>query len=399
MTDSGHDRRQREIDRPLGLEGRPRKSGLGLPRGVLGAAAALILVGLPAGWIALSSDPFREVQPEISAIPEPATNQPTTAREPETMPVAAAKGEGPAVIKVPPDDAGKAASGTKASESGSVIIIRDPSELKQDGRTAHLPDRALIEQSEHGPLPVTGPDGRRPFDVYAGSWSGTRGARVAIVIGGLGLSQTGTQEAIQKLPGGVTLAFSPQGNSLNRWMQEGRRKAHEVLLQLPLEPFDYPRVNPGRNTLTVDAQPEQNLSKLYWTLGRTTNYVGVMNYMGARFMSDANAMQPVMADLAARGLMFLDDGTYARSLAPSMAKGGKMPFATADTIIDQVQDRAAIVKKLDELEATARASGSAIGIGSAFDVTVAAVAAWVAEARKRGVEIVPVSALATDPRM
>ena len=106
-----------------------------------------------------------------------------------------------------------------------------------------------------------------------------------------------------------------------------------------------------------------------------------------------------MADLAARGLMFLDDGTYARSLAPSMAKGGKMPFATADTIIDQVQDRAAIVKKLDELEATARASGSAIGIGSAFDVTVAAVAAWVAEARKRGVEIVPVSALATDPRM
>ena len=80
-------------------------------------------------------------------------------------------------------------------------------------RVAHLPDRALIEESETGPLPIRAADGRRPFDVYARPWSGARGARVAIVIGGLAVSQTGTQEAIEKLPAEVTLAFAPQGNA------------------------------------------------------------------------------------------------------------------------------------------------------------------------------------------
>src|SRR5690606_25577367 len=113
-------------------------------------------------------------------------------------------------------------------------------------RTAHLPDRALIEDSEIGPLPTRGEDGRRPFDAYARPWSGARGARVAIVIGGLGVSQSGTQRAIEQLPPEVTLAFASGGNSLDRWMQAARREGHEVLMQVPLEPFDYPQVDPGR---------------------------------------------------------------------------------------------------------------------------------------------------------
>ena len=74
-----------------------------------------------------------------------------------------------------------------------------------------------------------------------------------------------------------------------------------------------------------------------------------------------------------------------------------VPVATGDTIIDEVRERGAILKKLDQLEATARAKGFAIGTGSAFDQTVEAVTSWVNEAKKRGIEIVPVSAVATDP--
>ena len=235
------------------------------------------------------------------------------------------------------------------------------------------------------------------MDVYARPWSGARGARVAIVIGGLAVSQTGTQEAIEKLPAEVTLAFAPQGNSIGRWMQAARRKGHEILVQAPLEPFDYPNVDPGRNTLTVAASPEENLENLRWTLSRTTNYTGVMNYMGARFVADTNAMAPVMAELGKRGLLYLDDGSTARSVAADLALKDRVPFASGDAIIDAERDRGAILKKLDQLEATARAKGFALGTGSAFDVTVDAVTSWVAEAKKRGIEIVPVSAVAVDP--
>ncbi|MGB5802246.1 MAG: divergent polysaccharide deacetylase family protein, partial [Mesorhizobium sp.] len=224
-----------------------------------------------------------------------------------------------------------------------------------------------------------------------------RGARVAIVIGGLAVSQTGTQAAIAKLPAEVTLAFASQGNSIGRWMQQARNKGHEIVMQVPMEPFDYPNVNPGRSTLTVEAGAQENLKNLRWVLSRTTNYTTVMNYMGARFSADRAAMEPFMAELGKRGIGYLDDGSSARSLAPELAEQDRVPLAVADTAIDGEQDRGAILKKLDQLEATARAKGFAIGVGSAFDVTVDAVTAWVAEAKKRGIEIVPVSAVASDP--
>jgi hypothetical protein len=180
-------------------------------------------------------------------------------------------------------------------------------------------------------------------------------------------------------------------------MQAARQKGHEILMQVPLEPFDYPSVDPGRNTLTTDASPEENLDKLHWALSRTTNYTGVMNFMGARFAADGAAMQPVLADLGKRGLLYLDDGSNARSTAPEVSLSNGVAFAAGDGQIDGSRERGAILGKLDELERIARAKGYAIGTGSAFAETVDAVANWVQEARKRGIEIVPVSALVNDP--
>ena len=122
-----------------------------------------------------------------------------------------------------------------------------------------------------------------------------------------------------------------------------------------------------------------------------------MNYMGARFTADSAAMEPFMAELGKRGLGYLDDGSSARSTAPELALKEGVPLAVADTAIDSVQDRGEILKKLDQLEATARAKGFAVGTGSAFDATVDAVSSWIEEARKRGIEIVPISAVASDP--
>jgi uncharacterized protein len=382
----------KDIERPLGQAGRPMDgpSRFAIPGRTLGVALVATGMIVVSSAIAFRDKPFRDPDltaistPKITGEPAPPTEVAAVAAEAQKAPPV----DSPSIIHVNPDDYGK---------GNGVIVIHDPSAIGQDLRVAHLPDRALIENSDMGPLPVRSADGRRPVDVYARPWSGTRGARVAIVIGGLGLSQTGTQEAIEKLPSEVTLAFAPQGNSIGRWMQSGRQKGHEILMQAPLEPFDYPNVNPGRNTLTVDATAAENLESLHWTLSRTTNYTGIMNYMGARFVADPAAMGPVMADLGKRGLLYLDDGSTARSVAPELALKNGVPFAAGDVIIDADRDRGAILKKLDQLEATARAKGFALGTGSAFDITVDAVTSWVAEAKKRGIEIVPVSAVTIDP--
>ena len=382
----------KDIDKPLGLDGRERKrQRFSLRRGQIIAGLCVVAIVAASAAIALRDTPFRNPPQIVVSTPttQEATNQ-AVDDSAATYPRRSDNPGGPSIIHVtPPAQADE--------DGGGVIIIRDPSSLGQDLRVAHLPDRALIEETATGLLPMRAADGRRPFDVYARPWSGARGAKVAIVIGGLGVSQTGTQSTLATLPPEVTLAFASGGNSLDRWMQTARRQGHEIIMQVPLEPFDYPVVDPGRNTLTVGAAPEENRDRLHHSLSRITNYTGVMNYMGARFVTDQAAMTPFIAELGARGLMYLDDGSSAKSLAPEMAARQRVPFAAADLAIDSERDRGAILKRLDDAERTARAQGQAIAIGSAFDVTVDAVAQWVKEARQRGIEIVPVSALARDP--
>jgi polysaccharide deacetylase 2 family uncharacterized protein YibQ len=149
---------------------------------------------------------------------------------------------------------------------------------------------------------------------------------VVIVVGGLGLSQTGTQYAIKTLPEEITLAFAANGNSLQRWMQEARRQGHEILLQVPFEPYDYPANDPGAGTLTVEAGADANLADLHTAMSRITNYTGITNFMGGRFLADPDALEPVMRDLAERGIMFLDDGTSAQSLTDRLPKHLEYPL-------------------------------------------------------------------------
>nr|WP_304363703.1 divergent polysaccharide deacetylase family protein [Jiella sp. LLJ827] len=310
----------------------------------------------------------------------------TTAASPHVETRAPAKAPAPTIIT----------PGTMSS--GPVTFrVEEPVSFRQSPMVAHLPESDLIEETEYGPLPVRAADGRRPFDVYAGAWSGRPATRVAIVVGGMGISQTSSMEAVERLPAGVTLGFSPQGNSLSRWMEAARRGGHELLLQVPLEPTGYPSVDPGENTVTVAEAAAGDFSKLYASLSAITNYVGVMNYMGGRFTGDAAAMERLIAELSQRGLMYLDDGSSARSVANDAATLGGVPGAKADVMLDMNRDAASIASALDTLEKVARAQGSAIGVASAFDQSIESIAAWIPEAERRGIEIVPVSAVAYDP--
>lgn len=332
----------------------------------------------------------------------------TTAQKPEDRPPTAPPSDSSTIARSGPQ--GGANVARTLTENGQVVTTYSPGprdgqgpvmvevqRIGQDARMAATPNDDLLEDTPEGRLPVIGPDGLRPMEQYARPWSGARGTRIAIVVGGLGLSQTGTQNAIRSLPGEVTLAFAATGNSLQRWMQDARRNGHEILLQLPMEPFDYPGNNPGSSTLLTEAAARDNLANLHEAMGQITNYTGVMNYLGGRFLSDADALEPVLRDVAGRGLLFVDDGSSAQSLTEKIAKPLQLPHGFADLTLDSQLDRQAILKKLDELERIAQRKGYAIGAASAFDESVGAIRQWAQEAGDRGIEIVGVSAVVNDP--
>lgn len=281
-----------------------------------------------------------------------------------------------------------------------IITVRDPNaiEIGQPPDQAHLPVDEALEESPYGKLPKRTSNGRRPADIYARPWSRAGGKRITVVISGLGLSQTGTQRALSELPPEITLAFAPTGNSLDRWMREARKKGHEVLMQVPMEPFNYPQVNPGPNTLRLASSEQTNIDNLHWALGRTTNYTGIMNYLGARFMSDETAMKPVLDELGKRGLLYFNDGTGSggSNIGTNALRAG-VPYLGGNLVIDSSNDPGSIRAKLKALESLAEARGEAIGSGSALELTIKEVAEWANDAKKRGFEIVGVAALSKDP--
>lgn len=394
-----------DLHAPLGRNRKAARKRPGILRiGQIAASLCLVAIGGFSLYTAFQNDGLEKSKPpapqDTSAAPPTDTiQQPQTSANqaadgmPRSEPQSGANvermvtGDGSVVTKYSP---------RPRDDSGPVLV--DAMQMGQDPRMTAIPNDALLEDTPLGRLPITGPDGRRPMDQYARPWSGTRGTRIAIVVSGLGLSQTGTQRAIQQLPEEVTFAFAASGNSLQRWMQEARRGGHEILLQVPLEPFDYPANDPGPDTLLTSKPVARNIESLHRAMGEITNYTGVMNYLGGRFLSDPKAMEPVMRDIGKRGLLFLDDGTSAQSKTAAVAKGTELPYAFADLQLDGQLDVNTILQKLDELERIARRNGQAIGVASAFDESIDAISKWSEEATMRGIEIVGVAALVNDPK-
>ena len=259
--------------------------------------------------------------------------------------------------------------------------------------SALVADPALIETTPNGPLPKIAADGTPPMRAYAAPALDNGRPRIAIVISGLGMSAKMTAAALASLPPQVTLAFAPYAADVQRWVGEARREGHEVLLEVPMEPFDFPDSDPGSHTLRSGVGEDANTEKLVWALTRFTGYTGITNLLGGRFLSDSDSLEPVMTYLARRGLLFYDNGVANHSSAPEVAARTGTSFAQATSTIDTIQTAMEIDRELSELENTARAHGTASGAGFLYPVTVARVAAWAQGLGGRGFVLVPASAI------
>src|SRR5262249_43328372 len=143
--------------------------------------------------------------------------------------------------------------------------------------------------------------------------------RIAIVVSGLGIGADATNEALGKLPGAVSLAFVPYDGNLAEFAARARSTGHEILLQVPMEPFDYPDNDPGPQTLLTSLDAAANIDRLQWAMSRLQGYVGIVNFMGGRFTAAETALAPVLREAGKRGLLYFDDGSSQRSLAGQIA--------------------------------------------------------------------------------
>jgi len=245
------------------------------------------------------------------------------------------------------------------------------------------PDPALLETTPKGPLPIISGDGRQSWRVYARPFD-------------RGPSGAATETSINELPGAVTLAFDPYTRRLGEWIELARAAGHEVVLSLPMEPTEYPRFDPGPHTLLTSLSPKENLERMDWVLSRVTGYVGITNMMGSRFTTSEANLVPVFDELKKRGLMFVDGRPSEQSVAANVAQSMSLPRVISDQNLDEEATREAIDRHLGALEAQAKRSGSALGVGFAYPVTLERIALWTKTLDQKGLILAPVTALAAN---
>ncbi len=354
------------------------------------------------------AEPAAAPPPETAAAPPAAPTIPPAA-EPEPAPVA----ETPPPVSAPAEPAPPADAPVAEAPESTTPEVGKPDEQvaaapppplptaapqpqrRAPGGLPPAPEPALVEPSPLGPLPRIGPNGREPWRAYARPFdAGDERPKVAIILSGLGLSAAATEAAIQGLPSEVTLAFQPFADNIQQWIRLSRAAGHEVLLNLPMEPVDFPANDPGPRALFVSLSPEENQDRLRWALSRVSGYVGVVNHMGSRFTVSREAMQPILAELKARGLLFVDARSAARSVATGLASEMQVPRAINDRFLDNREvSRATIDARLAEVEQIARETGVSIAIGQAFPVTIERVREWSDKLSGKGIALVPISAV------
>ena len=402
-----------DLSAPLGQYQKKHRRKLPVTAPQLIAAALAIFFAVFVAWALLGNDPFggepiAAVTVDLHATPAAKKSESTAPPEPSSS-MADARSEHPAnaPATAPAERNGPAAASKTVTiidgKTGSrqEVVIPDGGESAAPPKAAAAPpavDSNFVEMTSRGPIPKIAADGTRPSEAFARPVKPIPGKpdapRVALIIAGLGVSASATADALSKMPGAVTLAFIPYGTDVERLAARARGEGHEILLEVPMEPFGYPDNDSGPQTLLTSLTPEQNLERLYWLMGRFQGYVGIAGAMGARFTASEQSFAPILRETAKRGLIFVDDGANPRSVAGRIAGAGSLPFAKADVILDSVPTPGEIDRALGRLEMAARERGVAVGICSALPVSIDHVAKWAKAAESRGLLLVPVTAVA-----
>jgi uncharacterized protein len=338
---------------------------------------------VPDSW---TGDAPEDVDPPQLEEPKPeVTDQPETvppeekAEEPKTPPTPEpAKTETPSVEEkaVEPVAPTPSAEATPAAESET------PVESAQPQIETNIP-----------PAPASNVAWQRfarPFDQ-----KDTR-PRIGLIISDLGFASAATQTAVQELPGEVTLAFSSMAPDVEGWIAKARAAGHESLLTVPMEPENYPKNDPGPNTLLISLPNKDNVSRMRWALSRAEGYVGIMPLMGEKFVLSEEKLAPVLDVVKQEGLLVVDSTLRPASLVAPLSRLAKIPFSRSDTLVDAAVARAAIETQLDALEKTAREKGQAIGVALPYPVTFEKLKIWIPTLQEKGIVLAPITALTSE---
>jgi polysaccharide deacetylase 2 family uncharacterized protein YibQ len=257
-----------------------------------------------------------------------------------------------------------------------------------------VPVDGLYEDTADGRLPVIRENDKlTPFNAYKRPFKAPAPGVpvISIVVMDLGISDNGTQAALNDLPPDVSVAINSYAPNPDFWSNEARAKGHETWIEMPVESDLYPLNDSGPQTLLINAVEKQNLNKLNWTLSRTSGYAGVVTgYQPALMKSDSDS-RPILKAIYSRGLGFVDGEPQPTELGELMAAESNSPYAHNNIWIDIPPTPDHIAISLRQLEVLAQGNGSAIGFIHTSPISLKTLQSWFKTLPEKGIVLAPLS--------
>jgi polysaccharide deacetylase 2 family uncharacterized protein YibQ len=206
--------------------------------------------------------------------------------------------------------------------------------------------------------------------------------KIAIIIDDIGYDK----EIVEKFLGlDATFTFSilPYSPFQESIAKSVRSKRLDVMLHLPMEPNEYPAVNPGPGALLTSMSPDQLIDQLQKNLDSVPFIQGVNNHMGSKMTTVSTQLYQIFSVLKKRKLFFIDSRTTAETLCRPSAQLLQVPFSQKDVFLDHIQRPDFIRKQIHRLIRIAHSHGEAIGIAHPYDVTYDALKELLPELKKK----------------
>ena len=143
-------------------------------------------------------------------------------------------------------------------------------------------------------------------------------ARIALVLFGMG-EDAELSRSVCRRSETFSVAVPADDDRGRAVMKEARGAHREIVLQIPMEPERYPRVNPGPATLLVNMSPQriESLTRRY--LKEADGVVAMANLMGEFATQDETFMTAVYAALKRANMSFLHVQPAPRSVCRALA--------------------------------------------------------------------------------
>ena len=206
-------------------------------------------------------------------------------------------------------------------------------------------------------------------------------ALVAIVIDDIGYDKK-MAEGFLALNVPLTFSFLPMGTFNHRIVDDALQKNVELMLHQPMEPNNYPQVNPGPGAILASMAPDALIAQLNANLDSLPGVKGVNNHMGSKLTASSEKMRQVFTVLKKRDLFFVDSRTTTETICRQSAELLHLPFAERDVFIDHLQTPDFVEKQLNLLIKRANQQGYAIAIGHPHEVTLKVLKKMLPELKK-----------------